>query len=171
MPRIGTSNDGREDKCRLNDITTQKIYDVLLIGGSIKDACVLAGITQQTYQNWMERGRTAVNIPKYQKYRDFALKVEECFHKDKLRCLTNMQRSGQNDWKQWQARLKQKCPEEYGELQRIQIDIQASQKEILDAAQQEFGKDGYVRLLERLTRRASEGGAHPPEDEHEEIDR
>jgi hypothetical protein len=84
-----------------------KIFEQLSIGMSRKDACTVAGISQDTFYKWMKRP-------------EFSVKVLEAEFKCKQRAIMNIHAAMRTDWKAASWWLERKHHDEYGRHDTIE---------------------------------------------------
>lgn len=102
--------------------TEKRILDALRIGATRKDASLAAGISQETFCQWMNS------------FPEFAEAVEKAESEDKLRMLAAITKASQEG--SWQAaawRLERKDPDNYGRRERQDVNHSGGiQIEIID---------------------------------------
>lgn len=59
---------------KFSEEVCETIYELVSKGFTYKDICAVCDITEQTFNNWINRGKKA----KSGKYREFYLKVDKC---------------------------------------------------------------------------------------------
>nr|WP_302577926.1 hypothetical protein [Methanobrevibacter arboriphilus] len=96
-------------KSKLTDKIQEKIIIAIENGANFKDAAVYNGITEQTFYNWLKRGKES----KKGKYKDFYEKMKEAKIKNKMFHIKNINVAGKKDWKASAWRLERMYPEEY----------------------------------------------------------
>lgn len=102
---------GRPSK--YSPLTTQTILDALEEGLPRRFACALAGISQDSLARWLD------------KYADFATAVAKSEAIAVQQALATIRRAGDDG--SWQARawqLERTHPQEFGRLDRLQIDVE-----------------------------------------------
>lgn len=101
--------------------TCHKIIQALEAGNYQKTAAALAGVSENTFYRWMDRGKNA----KSGKYREFCESVKRAEEKAKAYHLQQIRKASENG--SWQASawyLERKHPSEWGRQQRIEMDAQ-----------------------------------------------
>lgn len=91
--------------------TEKRILDALRIGATRKDASLAAGISQDTFANWLAASS------------DFSDAVEKAESEDKLRMLAVITKASQEG--NWQAaawRLERKDPDNFGRRERQKVE-------------------------------------------------
>jgi len=109
--------------------TCHKIIQALEAGNYQKTAAALAGVSENTFYRWMDRGKNA----KSGKYREFCESVKKAEEKAKAYHLQQIRKASENG--SWQASawyLERKHPQEWGRQQRI--DMKADVKSKVEGA-------------------------------------
>lgn len=91
--------------------TEKRILDALRVGATRKDASLAAGISQDTFANWLSDSS------------DFSDAVEKAESEDKLRMLAVITKASQEG--NWQAaawRLERKDPDNFGRRERQKVE-------------------------------------------------
>ena len=92
--------------------TEKRILDALRIGATRKDAGLAAGISKETFCQWMNE------------FPDFSDSVEKAESEDKIRMLAVITKASQEG--NWQAaawRLERKDPDNFGRRERRQVEV------------------------------------------------
>ena len=103
----------------------KEICDTIRATGCKRDAALLAGITEGTLYNWVNRGKQA----KSGKYLEFLKAIEKAELQFKNSLVASIRKSGRGDPErgikpQWQANawlLERMYPEEFAERKRIDV--------------------------------------------------
>lgn len=82
---------------KFTDDIRETIYDLVAKGFTYKDICAVCDIHENTFYNWIKRGKKA----KSGKYRDFYLKVEKCKAERKNNLIDKLieKTEAKDDWK------------------------------------------------------------------------
>ena len=137
-------------KTKLTDKLAEDIITAIENGANFKDAAIYNGITEQTFYNWLNKGKKA----KGGKFKEFYERMEEAKIKNKIFHITNINKAGKKDWKASAWRLERMYPEEYAKPE-IQNNIQIENKnkinsnnnynkkldDIMDKAIEEIGEE------------------------------
>lgn len=100
---------------KLTEELQQKLCRLVSAGNHINDACVIAGISKRTFENWTDRGRRAHTG----KYRDFVEAIERAEAQAKARNVALIQKAAQEDWRAALEYLERRYPEEWGKRGRF----------------------------------------------------
>lgn len=115
---MAKSNAGR--KTKLNDARLKKVVDGITAGLPYDTACALAGITYQTFLNWMRAGEEAESGKFFEFFEEVkkAEAIAESVH------IKNIKDAGKNGV--WQADawlLERRYPQKWGKKEQIKQEI------------------------------------------------
>ena len=96
-----------------------QITTLLKAGATIKMACKIAGISRQTFYNWMR------------KHRDFELKVNQAIVESEMMALNLILSHAERDWKAAAWFLERRFPDEWGKTTRIETETEGGSKIIV----------------------------------------
>lgn len=82
---------------KFSDEIRETIYDLVSKGYTYKDICAVCDITQQTFYNWIDRGKKA----KSGKYKEFVVELERAKAERKNNLVSELLEMGRSreDWK------------------------------------------------------------------------
>ena len=123
---MAKSNAGR--KTKLNDARLKKVVDGITAGLPYDTACALAGITYQTFLNWMRAGEAAES-GKFFEFFEEVKKAEAIAESVHIANIKNAGKSGV-----WQAdawMLERRHPEKWGRREQIKQEISGPEGEPL----------------------------------------
>jgi len=86
---------GRPSK--LTDDTKERLFQALLAGNNLRDACIFAGIGVSTYESWMEQARQDKNAGKQTMYVKFMEQCQEVMEMAKPRLVAIVAKGAQKD--------------------------------------------------------------------------
>jgi hypothetical protein len=121
--------------------TIKAIIDVIRVGGSDTDACLMAGVSQETFYTWM---KTKL---------EFSEQVTGARAQGKIERIARIRKHGAKDWRADAWYLERRYPEEYA--QQLIIKVTPEQKKVLDR----FGKTAsevFEELIQNLNTAATE---------------
>lgn len=128
----------RPDK--LSKEAHKAIIDALAFGCTRKDAALSAGITYDTFNGWMNRGESEKRGKFFQFFH--AVTVAEAEARKKYTA-TIAQAAAAGDWRAAETFLKRRDPDNWGDRQRIDIDVSQLDDEQLDR----LARDGDIRSI------------------------
>ena len=107
-------------KTKLNDARLKKVVDGITAGLPYDTACALAGITYQTFLNWMRAGEAAGSGKFFEFFEEVkkAEAIAESIH------IKNIKDAGKNGI--WQAdawMLERRYPEKWGKKEQVKQEI------------------------------------------------
>ncbi len=115
-------------KTKLNDARVKKVVDGISAGLPYDTACALAGITYQTFLNWMRAGEAAESGKFFEFFEEVkkAEAIAEAVH------IKNIKKAGNDGI--WQAdawMLERRHPEKWGRREQIKQEISGPEGEPL----------------------------------------
>lgn len=119
--------------------------DAVKEGLTYRDACILAGIEYQTYRNWMRRGEAGEG-----EFFVFFDAVTRAKVEGKRENIKGVRDAGKFDWRARAWILEKQHPEEYGNIQRIKVEVEREIQGILDALEGRMSTAAYDELLDAL---------------------
>jgi transposase-like protein len=111
-------------RTKLTNEVKGQIVATISMGLTDKDACVVAGISEVTFYEWLNRGRNkeGYNGRKWAPvYATFANEVERARVANKVHHVRNIYRASETQWQASAWMLERRFPEEYGRRDRIDV--------------------------------------------------
>lgn len=136
------NNAGRKDK--LTPEVQKKIINALELGAYIKTACDFAGISRETFYNWLKKGELETDS----KYADFLAQVNKTLAKAELHSLQKIKES-----EQWQAHawiLERRFNSRWGKREALEV---TDENTVGSAIKWD---EEVTELISELTRRLAE---------------
>jgi hypothetical protein len=128
-------------KTKLTPEAQEKILRHLRIGAYVETAAAAAGISRDTFYNWLKRGAEG-KAP----YAAFAEAVEQAIAESEARDLATVLAASKTQWQAAAWRLERRFPERYGRFDRMKVDAKVQ----LDGA-------GLIAKLAKLIDGGAEG--------------
>ncbi len=152
----GHNPKGRKGK--LNKAMQEKLSAKITNGNTYKNACLLCGIGETTFYEWMAKGQQGQDEGKKNKYTEFAEIIKKAMAEAENRNLLIIQKVAQEE-REWQAAawfLERRNPEAWGRKQALhhtieeKIDNKKLRNNVMEALKDEGKQKVYDELLERL---------------------
>ncbi len=102
---------GRPSK--LDEHTTDKILEVLRVGGYVETAAQVAGVSRATFHAWMERGDPDGTKVADEPFREFRRRVDNARAEGEQASVALIRRAGVTDWKAVAWLLERQFPERW----------------------------------------------------------
>lgn len=96
-------------KSKYTPDTVKRLTDAIRLGGSDRDACVFAGISEDTLANWRKTKP------------DFSESIDRARMDGKLQRIGRIKKHGENDWRADAWYLERRWPEEYAQTYIIKV--------------------------------------------------
>ena len=128
-------------KTKLTEKTQALICEAIETGASIHGACGYAGIVEQTFYNWYNKGKSA----KKGKHRDFYCAVELAKQKATVNFEQVITKATVDNWQAAAGGLERSRPEMYRKKEYKELEFEGTVKE-----------DVTVNLLDRVKKKRSE---------------
>jgi hypothetical protein len=125
---------------------TKKIKEDLIrslkAGSYIEPACVAAGITYQTYKNWMDRGEGIhPTLSQTKEYFDFFEEVTRAIAEGEVNFIKTIKVASAKDWRAAAWALERRHSDRWANTQRIQVEVEK---------QLDKEREKEVRAMEKL---------------------
>lgn len=95
-------------KTKLTPELLKQILDVIAVGGTDKDAYTVAGISHETFYDWMKQA-------------EFSAKVTGARAKGKVLRIGRIKKHGETDWRADAWYLERRWPEEYAQQLIVKV--------------------------------------------------
>ena len=130
---------------KLDEVTTQKICDLLRAGNYLDTAATAAGVHKTTLHRWLRLGREQ----KRGRYKKFVEAVEKAQGEAEARDVALIAKQAPTDWRAAAWRLERRAPRRYG--QRVQISIEEELEAAMDRLKAGLDPETYDKVLQLLS--------------------
>lgn len=130
--------------CKLTPEIEDKILAMLQLLIPIETATAAAGISRQTFYNWRRQGKADREAGLETDFSRFLDNVEKAEALGEAVAVRNIHGAGP----QYQlALLRSRFPTRWAESQRLKVEIEKTQGEMLDALKEGLEHDEYVKVI------------------------
>jgi hypothetical protein len=129
---------GRPSK--LTDKTKEALFNAILGGNTIRDACAYAGINHSTYTIWMQKGLEDLKADRNTDYATFIIQTQEVLDMAKPRLVMSVAKGATNDPRLALTILERRYPKEWGIKASLDIRDRTGEPE-------EVSEDEFIRRL------------------------
>lgn len=126
-------------------------------GAYAKVAALSVGVTEHTYYNWLQWGRTGKNAtgePADEIYKEFFQSIKRAEAAAELDAMMRVRNaSGEKDAPPWAAQmtfLERRFRERWSRGQRLELQVQQGVERLLDAVQGHMTGESYAELLRAI---------------------
>jgi hypothetical protein len=123
----------------------ETICKLVSLGVRLEAAAESEGVCRRTVYNWRDAGRNGKRL-----YVKFADDLEAALSRAEVAHTLNIIRAGAKDWRASAFFLEKRYPDQYGARTHMTHEIDKSNEELLDVAQQALDPDNYQRILAAL---------------------
>jgi transposase len=135
-------------RSRLTAEVAATICDALLSGSTQETAAAYASVPASTYWQWLKNGRNGGSLAE----RRFAADVEKAIATFKVGAAAKVAKS--QDWRAQAWLLERRFPQDFGQVQRVEVDAQVSHSMKLDLGS---ATDAELAALKRLMQKQLDG--------------
>lgn len=153
-------NSGRPTKLTMEMQT--EIVELIKAGNYVETACLVAGVSKQSFYQWLKKANASTRTNKYVVFRDAVKKAQAWAE---ARDVAIIARHSEEYWQAAAWRLERKYPDKWG---RQKLEVQHTGKIEADVSHiQESDREVIKQALNLVAQKAHESVEYDEEDEEE----
>lgn len=134
------SKGGRPSK--LTEEVKQKLTEALENGNSLEPSCAYAGISYQTFRNWLERGESEGKG----EYFEFFEEVQRAIATAEIKLVAKINQD--KDWKSAAWILERRHSDRWAANQKIKVEVEKQMEAAIDILKAKLPPEIYDKVLE-----------------------
>jgi transposase len=123
-----------------------KLLKALAAGNHYEPACAYAGISYQTFRNWMKRGETASRG----EYLEFFETVQGAIAQGEIASVAKIKKAEDSDWRAAAWMLERRHPDRWASTQRVKLEVEKEMEKTLDHLERQLPPDIFDQVLAAL---------------------
>lgn len=119
----------------------------LATGNHYEPACAYAGISYQTFRNWLQRGEATTRG----EYFEFFESVQRAIAQAEIASVTKIKAAEKEDWRAAAWMLERRHPDRWASTQRIRLEVEKEMEKALDTLESKLPPAIFDQVLAALT--------------------
>jgi hypothetical protein len=132
-------------KVKLTPDLQDRLIQALKAGNYIDPSCAYAGITRETFYQWLKAGQNG-----NARFSDFSDAVTRAMAAAEIGSVAKIKLAGEGDWRAAAWLLERRHPDRWANTQRIELMVKKQLEDALDLLQAKLPKESYEELIDAL---------------------
>lgn len=138
---------GRGRPSKLTVETKEKLLKAIRSGSYYEPACDYAGISYNTFRDWMRRGEGISDRASSKEYVDFVKEVKAAVAEGEITCIAVLRASSKTDPNSAKWLLERRHPDRWANAQRVKVELAKEIDKTLDKLESRLSPEIFEQVL------------------------